>query len=58
MDNPNIMIEKLMTVKAHCRFDENSFPFFLSCHSHSSGGSASAHVSQLAKYRQRQKKLG
>lgn len=41
---PNNTIDEFKTVKTVCRFDENSLPLTLLCHSHSSGGKASVRV--------------
>jgi len=46
MSMPRITIEIFKMVKAVCEVDENSLPFFLLCHNHISGGSASTCVSQ------------
>jgi len=46
MSIPRMTIEIFRMVKAVCEVDENSLPFFLLCHSHISGGSASTRVSQ------------
>lgn len=47
---PSNTIEQFRTVNNVCRFDENSLPLTLLCHSHSSGGKASVRVRPLAEY--------
>jgi len=46
MSMPKMTMDIFKMVKAVCKVDENSLPFFLLCHSHISRGSASTRVSQ------------